>query len=141
MTWSLCKESQSLRQRVNHSRRRGQNTRCRGHRRGAAIGRNCARCERKRQTAHTVRSITKEERPMSLLKPDPTFYPSPKMAMQAPPERLAYVALINPTKQGPSDAIGVVDTDPESKGYGKLVEQVDMPHAGDELHHKHAARR
>ena len=51
---------------------------------------------------------------MSLLKPDPTFYPSPKMAMQAPPERLAYVALINPTKQGPtkqgrSDAIGVVE--------------------------------
>jgi selenium-binding protein 1 len=77
---------------------------------------------------------------MSLLKPDPTFYPSPKMAMQAPPERLAYVALINPDKQGPtkqgrSDAIGVVDTDPESKSYGRLVEQVDMPHAGDELHH------
>ena len=46
---------------------------------------------------------------MSLLRPDPTFYPSPKMAMQAPPERLAYVALINPTKKGRSDAIGVVD--------------------------------
>ena len=72
---------------------------------------------------------------MSLLKPDPTFYPSPKMAMQAPPERLAYVALINPTKKGRSDAIGVVDTDPESSGYGRLVEQVDVPHAGDELHH------
>ena len=28
---------------------------------------------------------------MSLM-PDPTFYPSPRMAMQAPPERLAYVA-------------------------------------------------
>jgi selenium-binding protein 1 len=72
---------------------------------------------------------------MSLLKPDPTFYPSPKMAMQAPPERLAYVALINPTKNGRSDAIGVVDTDPSSSGYGRLVEQVDMPQAGDELHH------
>ena len=72
---------------------------------------------------------------MSLLRPDPTFYPSPKMAMQAPPERLAYVALINPTKKGRSDAIGVVDTDPDSSGYGRLVEQVDMPQAGDELHH------
>ncbi len=72
---------------------------------------------------------------MSLFKPDPTFYPSPKMAMQAPQEKLAYVALINPTKNGRSDAIGVVDTDPDSSGYGRLVEQVDMPQAGDELHH------
>jgi selenium-binding protein 1 len=31
---------------------------------------------------------------MSLL-PDPTFYPSPSMAMQVPPERLACVALLN----------------------------------------------
>ena len=46
---------------------------------------------------------------MPLLKPDPTFYPSPKMAMQAPPEKLAYVALINPKKSGAPDAIGVVD--------------------------------
>ena len=29
-------------------------------------------------------------------RPDPSFYPSPKMAMQAPPEKLAYVALLNP---------------------------------------------
>src|SRR5438094_151497 len=31
-----------------------------------------------------------------LLRPDPTFYPSPRLAMQAPPERLAYVATSNP---------------------------------------------
>ena len=49
---------------------------------------------------------------MPLLKPDPTFYPSPKMAMQSPPEKLAYLALINPTKDGRPDAIGVVDVDP-----------------------------
>ena len=41
---------------------------------------------------------------MALMKPDPTFYPSPKMAMQSPPERLAYVALINPKQQGKHDA-------------------------------------
>jgi hypothetical protein len=29
---------------------------------------------------------------MLLLKPDPTFYPSAKLAMQAPAESLAYVA-------------------------------------------------
>jgi methanethiol oxidase len=72
---------------------------------------------------------------MPLLKPDPTFYPSARMAMEAPPETLAYVALINPTKKSKPDAIGVVDVDPSSNGYGKLVGQVDMPNVGDELHH------
>ena len=72
---------------------------------------------------------------MPLLKPDPTFYPSPTMAMQSPPETLAYMALINPLKEGRPDAIGVVDVDPDSKSYGRLVGQTDMSHAGDELHH------
>jgi methanethiol oxidase len=72
---------------------------------------------------------------MTLLRPDPTFYASPKMAAQAPPERLGYVTLINPKKQGRADAIGVVDTDPDSKSYGRLIGQTDMPVAGDELHH------
>jgi selenium-binding protein 1 len=72
---------------------------------------------------------------MPLLRPDPTFYPSPKMAMQSAPETLAYVALINPAGEGAPDAIGVVDVDPGSKGYGRLVGRTDMPNAGDELHH------
>lgn len=72
---------------------------------------------------------------MPLLKPDPTFYPSPRMAMQAPPERLAYLSLINPKQDGRPDAIGVVDVDPDSKSYGRLVGQTDMVKAGDELHH------
>ncbi len=72
---------------------------------------------------------------MPSLKPDPTFYPSPKMAMESPAEKLAYVALINPKKDGKSDAIGVVDVDPNSKSYGRLISQTDMPGAGDELHH------
>jgi selenium-binding protein 1 len=57
------------------------------------------------------------------------------MAMQAKPESLAYMALINPSRQGKPDAIGVVDLDPASKSYGRLVGQTDMPHPGDELHH------
>jgi methanethiol oxidase len=57
------------------------------------------------------------------------------MAMQSPPEKLAYLALINPKKQGAADAIGVVDLDPASSSYGRLIGQTDMPHAGDELHH------
>src|SRR5579864_7769280 len=72
---------------------------------------------------------------MPLWRPDPTFYPSPKMAMQAPPEKLAYVAMLNANGNGHHDALGVVDLDPESSGYGQIVGQVDMPNAGDELHH------
>ena len=70
---------------------------------------------------------------MPRLTPDPTFYPSPAMAMHSPAEKLAYVALIN--SQNGADAIGVVDVNPTSSGYGRLVGQTDMPNAGDELHH------
>jgi selenium-binding protein 1 len=52
---------------------------------------------------------------MPLLTPDPTFYPSPTLATQSPPEKLAYVALINPHPNGRPDALGVVDVDPDSK--------------------------
>ena len=72
---------------------------------------------------------------MPRLTPDPTFYPSAKMAMEAPPETLAYMALINPAGEGAADAIGVVDVNPDSTGYGRLIGQTDMPHPGDELHH------
>ena len=45
---------------------------------------------------------------MARLRPDPSFYPSPKLAMEAPPERLAYVALLASGGNGHRDAIGVV---------------------------------
>lgn len=70
----------------------------------------------------------------SLMKPDPSFYPSPRMAMKAAPETLAYVAAFDPDRKVP-DAITVVDVDPRSKTYSKIVNTVAMPHAGDELHH------
>jgi selenium-binding protein 1 len=72
---------------------------------------------------------------MALWKPDPTFYPSPRLAMQAPPEGLAYVAALNPNKDGRPDAMTVVDVAPGSSTYGKVVGRVEMPNAGDELHH------
>lgn len=71
---------------------------------------------------------------MPTWKPDPTFYPSPKHAMEAPPEKLAYVAMLNPARARP-DAMGAVDMDPASASYGQLVGQTDMPSPGDELHH------
>jgi methanethiol oxidase len=72
---------------------------------------------------------------MPLWRPDPTFYPSPTMAMQAPPEKLAYVAMLNANGNQRPDALGVVDLDPASSGYGRIVGQLDMPNVGDELHH------
>ena len=71
---------------------------------------------------------------MARWKPDPTFYPSPKMAMSAPAERLGYTVGINPGRDKP-DALLVVDLDPESRTYSQVIEQIDMPYVGDELHH------
>lgn len=72
---------------------------------------------------------------MPLLRPDPTFYPTPKMAMQAPAEKVAFVALLNPSRKGKSDALAVVDVDPNSKSYSQIVGQLDMPNSDNELHH------
>ena len=72
---------------------------------------------------------------MATLRPDPSFYPSPKDAAKADPEGIAYVSMLNANADGKPDAIGVVDVDPGSSEYGALISQVDMPGAGDELHH------
>jgi methanethiol oxidase len=72
---------------------------------------------------------------MALWKADPTFYPSPKLAMEAPAEKLAFLALLNPKPDGRPDALAVVDVAPSSPKYGQVVGQLEMPHAGDELHH------
>ena len=45
---------------------------------------------------------------LETLRPDPTFYPSPKLAMQAPAENYAYVLMLSPDGSQP-DALGVVD--------------------------------
>ena len=70
---------------------------------------------------------------MATWSPDPTFYPSPRMAVKAPPETLAYVAAFDPERKRP-DRMAVVDLDPRSKSYAQIVGRVDMPGPGDELH-------
>jgi len=55
--------------------------------------------------------------------------------MQAEREKLAYVAMLNPKNDGSPDSMAVVDLDPASKKYGSVVSQLNMPNAGDELHH------
>jgi methanethiol oxidase len=72
---------------------------------------------------------------MAPWRPDPSFYPSPRLAAAAPREELAYVALLNASGNGGTDAMGVVDVNPDSPEYGKMVGKVDMPFPGDELHH------
>jgi selenium-binding protein 1 len=73
---------------------------------------------------------------MALWKPDQTFYPSPKMAMSAPAEKLAYVVTFNPDAgDGKHDALCVVDLDPASKTYSQVVGRTEVTGVGDELHH------
>src|SRR6476619_2271657 len=72
---------------------------------------------------------------MPLLKPDPTFYPSPRLAMQAPPEKHAFVAGLNPPGSKLNDALLIVDVDPYSSTYVQRVGEVKLPNFGDELHH------
>lgn len=70
---------------------------------------------------------------MATWTPDPTFYPSPRLATQAPPEKLAYVASFDPMRER-RDAMAVVDVDPNSGDYGKIVGRTELA-VGDELHH------
>jgi len=72
---------------------------------------------------------------MGSWRPDPTFYASPSLAADAPAEQLAYVAMIAAGGNGKRDAIGVVDVDPGSRSYGRLVGQTDLPTGDNELHH------
>lgn len=70
-----------------------------------------------------------------LLKADPTFYPSPRLAMQAPKEKLAFVAALNANGDNKPDALITVNVDPASESYGEMVSRLDLPNVGDELHH------
>ncbi len=74
---------------------------------------------------------------MASWRPDPSFYPSARMAMEAEPEKLAYVATLNTSGNGDArpDALCVLDTDPVSSSYGQVVGRLEMPNVGDELHH------
>src|SRR5215813_2855651 len=70
----------------------------------------------------------------TLLRPDPTFYPSPRLAGEAPVETLAYMVTFDPTGQSP-DALVTIDVKPDSATYRQVVNRLQMPNLGDELHH------
>ena len=64
---------------------------------------------------------------------DPTFYRSPAEAAAAPKEGLAYVVAFDRSGRLP-DAMTVVDVDPGSERYGRVVGWTDLT-PGAELHH------
>jgi len=73
-------------------------------------------------------------------RPDPSFYPSPRLAAEAPPERYGYVVALDPRgalghKGAAPDGLAVVDLDPTSPGYGGIVSLAELPNVGDEVHH------
>jgi selenium-binding protein 1 len=73
-------------------------------------------------------------------RPDPSFYPSPRLASEAPPEKHAYVVALDPRGSlrkpgaGP-DGLAVVDLDPASPTYAKITSVAELPNVGDEVHH------
>ena len=63
-------------------------------------------------------------------------YASPAEAMKAPPEKLAFLpAIYSGTKINKPDYLAIVDLDPKSSSYSKVVQRLEMPNVGDELHH------
>src|SRR5437588_3168494 len=70
----------------------------------------------------------------TMLRPDQTLYPSPRLAREAPAETLAYMVTYDPTARQP-DALLTIDVDPGSPQYREVVGRLAMPNLGDELHH------
>ena len=66
------------------------------------------------------------------LRPDPTFHPTTRLAMQAERERFCYTALLSRDRSRP-DALAVVDLDAGSATYGQVLHRLDMPNVGDEV--------
>ncbi len=66
--------------------------------------------------------------------PDPTCYPSPRLAIKTPPEEHAYVAEFDPERARP-DRLAVVNTNPQSSTYSQIIGRLAVCGVGDELHH------
>lgn len=66
---------------------------------------------------------------------DPTFYRSAAEAAAAPVEQLAYVVALSPDPDGEmTNAMSVVDVNPTSESYGRVVGWTEVG-VGDEFHH------
>ena len=54
----------------------------------------------------------------TLLRPDPTFYPSPRLAGEAPAETLAYMVTLDPTAQTPDALLSAALAEVSSRSRG-----------------------
>ena len=68
------------------------------------------------------------------LRPDPTFHATAELAMKAPAEKLAFTLMLSPDGTNP-DGLAVIDVDPKSNTYSKILHSLFMPNLGDEFHH------
>src|SRR6476646_10468771 len=67
---------------------------------------------------------------------DTPGFASPKEAMKADREKLLFVVCTYAnTGVDKPDYLAVVDADPASQTYGKVIHRLSMPKTGDELHH------
>jgi methanethiol oxidase len=65
-----------------------------------------------------------------------SLYASPQEAQRAPHEAFLYVACLHAgTGVEEPDFIAVVDADPASDAYSRVIHETPMPNVGDELHH------
>ena len=63
-------------------------------------------------------------------------YSSPAEAMKAPCERIVYtIAIYTGTGIQKPDYLCTIDVDPSSPTYSKVINRLEMPGIGDELHH------
>lgn len=66
----------------------------------------------------------------------PSFLASPQEALDAPREEFLYLTCLHEgTGVDAPDFMAVVDVNPESETYAKIVHETPMPYVGDELHH------
>ena len=72
---------------------------------------------------------------MALWKPDPTFYPSPRDAAAAPPEKLAYVAAFSRPADTPGRDRGARHRPRLERPTAPSSASPKLPYTGDELHH------
>jgi selenium-binding protein 1 len=82
-----------------------------------------------------MEGVTMEAHEHGALRPA-SFLASPEEAATAPREEFLYVSCLHTgTGVDEPDFLAVVDTNPESDAYGRIIHELPMSETGDELHH------
>jgi len=90
----------------------------------------------RRQFLHTSAGLAVVGSGLRLDAADTPGYATPKQAIKGPREKHLFVTcLYGGTGVKKPDYLAVVDTDPASASYSKVVHRLEMTHVDDELHH------